>query len=51
MTERPVDDLEHNEITIRQFLDYQVQGGLYNTEDLSKDPERWAEYKRLSKIS
>lgn len=51
MTERPVEDLEHNEITIRQFLDYQVQGGLYNTEDLSKDPERWAEYKRLSKIS
>ena len=51
MTERPVEDLEHNEITIRQFLDYQVQGGLYNTEDLSKDPERWVEYKKISKRS
>ena len=49
MTQRPVDDLKHNEITIREFLDYQVETSLYATEDISKDPLRWAEYKKISK--
>ena len=49
MTERPVDDLNHNEITIREHLDFGVADSLYNVEDLSKDPERWIQYKQFSK--